>query len=208
MPGPSFSGPRSGWTAASLAPTVPSVQPQFTAPTPGPSTSGPAAFRLSSSDLGGAEPRKRDLTPLESLLSAIYPNAVGDDGEPVINNILASIGEENRRSGFVAAPPTIAPSAAVAAFPGAPAFLSGAGATAAPAPAKAAQVVFDPLVGISAISAEQRVQQAQKDKERKAKVSAWVANRDAQQKIQSRADQLARWKSGVLTPASVFSPLM
>lgn len=215
--------PEAGAAPAPIAPVISAAAPTFQS-LQAAGSGGPSAYNLSDSDFGGLGPNPRTVvkpqTALESLLSAIYPDAAasggGVTGDPrnpqqpsVINNVLANLSATpGPQSGYVPAPALIgaAPAGAQIAstIPGAPPFLAGAinnvntagGFGFAGAPVAAARPAVD-LASIAAISAEQRIQEAARLKAEADRQAQYFAQLQAQQRAQQQADQIARQKAGV-----------
>lgn len=159
---------------------------------------------------------KPNQTPLESLLASIYPTlAAGAPADPLadpraptsnstLNNVLSGLAQQGSGAGWVSGGPSLSgPQAGpsfganlAATIPGAPPFLAGAingvqqfnpYAQRPTAPQVAAGGGFDPLIGLSAISAEQRIQAAQMAKDKAAAQAKWFKSQADQE--QMRADQ-------------------
>lgn len=183
-------------------------------------------YDLTADELGGGlGPNPRSAgppqTPLETLLASIYPDAAAAGGAAVdprnpnqpsvFNNVLANMAAEIQGggpniSGFVPGPMVPGGTGAQIAstIPGAPPFLAGAinnlgGGGFAPGGMVAAPVArpaFDPLVGISAISAEQRIQAADLARQKAERQASWEAQMLAQQRAQQQRNQILRQQAG------------
>ena len=225
MPGPSFSGPLTrGWTSASLVPqaaTVAALPPPVITPPQQTAASTPdlASYRLSESDFGtgGEYPTVQPQpTPLESLLAALFPDAAmgGAEGDSPINTILGNLNA--RRTASTAAPTSgsisvfTGPPAANVSIPGAPAAITNAignlqsGFVAPTVPGPNTNPL-DSLGGVSAIAAEQRIQQAEQAKAKADASAKWAKSQQKLQQDAAKRQQIQRQKFG-FTPSGVSSP--
>lgn len=218
--GPSFAGPLTGWSAASLVPQ--SAVAAVSAPTPvvQPGPSDISKYNLTPSELAGGVPNARrsgpQATPLESLLAAMFPDAAAEfnpAGDPManprspgqvpslFNTILGNLDQEASVSPgyYQSQPPAsfVAPS-----IPGAPAFLGQAvanlggfsfGAPAVPVPGANP---LNSLAAVSALAAEQRIQAAEQEKARKEAETAYFQQQQEKQKAQSMVAQRQRQRFG------------
>jgi hypothetical protein len=165
-------------------------------------------YNLTNSELGLApdlRPTKQQTTPLEDLLAAMFPEAAANyaldqtdpfanprptGGKPsLLNTILGNL--QTSSPAQVAQTQNYGIPAAVSSVPGAPAFLSGAvnnlqSGFVAPTVPGAGANPLNSLAGVSAIAAEQRIQQAE---QAKAKADAQATWFKSQQKLQKAAKQ-------------------
>lgn len=224
--GPSFAGPLTGWSSASLVPNATvaaTTAPPLTTPSLG-ATSDISKFNLTPAELGTAAPDFRRVgpqaTPLESLLAAMFPDAAADfnpQGDPMadprnrgeapslLNTILGNLAVQP--SAATVAAPVVAPSAFVApTIPGAPAFLApavanlgGFGGVAVPAPSANP---LNSLAAVSAVAAEQRIQAAEQEKARKQAETDYFQMQQEQQKAKTMAAQRQRQRLGFAPSAT------
>jgi hypothetical protein len=174
-------------------------------------------------------------TPLESLLASIYPDlAAGAPADPfadprvptsnsTFQNVLSGLGQRGSANGFVpggpslSGPAPVGPSAGAnlaATIPGAPPFLAGAingvqqfnpYAQRPAAPVGGGGGGFDPLIGLSAISAEQRIQAAELAKNKAAAQAKWFKSQADQEQMLAEQANMSRLKG---FSGSGFTPAM
>lgn len=204
LSGPTSGWTQAPGAEISAAPTAAfSPPPMPRAPLGFSSASPTDAYNLTPSELGtpGPDPRlsATPTTPLEQLLRTIYPDAPMSTADPMADprnpgaspsgfaDVLAYINSQSGSgSGYIPAPALFAPAGVPSAganiastIPGAPGWLgpqintlSSGGGGFVQAPSSGGGMN---LAGLAAISAEQRVQQAQLDAEVKRKRDAYFA---------------------------------
>lgn len=221
LKGPSFSGPRTGWTSSSLVPQANTLVntplpwlPSSVATTP----SNLARYDLTPQELGmsagrnagGSRGAFTTPTPIESLLAAIFPgSAFGADPAPPNPNTQAPQGGAMLRAilgdiglGATGAPSAgvgfAAPAMAAPSIPGAPAFLPGAisnvQSAGMPIPGGGGANIGNALAGVSAIAAEQRIQQAEMQQAQAQAQADWFKSQQKIQQDAAKRQQMQRQK--------------
>lgn len=208
-------------TTAFSPPTTPQAPLGFA------SSSPTDAYNLTPEELGNAGPDPRTpskpTTPLEQLLRTIYPDAPMSTADPLADprnpgagpsgfaDVLAYINSQSGSgSGYVPAPAMSAPPAGVpsaganiaSTIPGAPSWLgpqinslSGGGGGFVQAPPSGGGGMN--LAGLAAISAEQRVQQAQLDAALAKQQADYFAQQNAERELAARKAQLERQRGSI-----------
>lgn len=222
-----------GWTSTTLAPKVPVAPP---APPATPTRVIPRELitgggRTSGGGSGGGSaalgPNPRiataPMTPLEQLLSQMFPDLVGGGANPMadprnpgaapstFNNVIANLGLGGgggaaTGGGWVPGPSMSGNGAAIAStIPGAPSWLGpqinnlpGSGGYYAPPTMGGGGL---DLAGLAALSAEQERQRATMLKAQSDAAAAWQAQLLADQRRQQQQDQLNRLKLGGAAPS-------
>lgn len=230
--GPSFAGPTNGWSAASLVPqatVAASLPTPAVAPAQPAGTSDLSKYNLTPKELG-MQPNLRvatpQATPLEQLLAQMFPDAAADynpqEVDPLadpraqnpkaslLGTILGNLGSQPSSVGYT--PPVqvnpasqfVAPS-----IPGAPTFLPGAvaglqtGYGAPTVPVTGANPL-NSLAAVSALAAEQRLQQAEQVKAQKEAETMYFQQQQQKQNAQKMVAQRQRQRFG-FTPSGANS---